>query len=166
MKKMSLLLVLACLVGGCSDLLNTPFPDAGGAPSPPADLAALLDAANAMRAEARTCGGDRFEPAPPLVWDGQLERAARSHTADMAAHAHFGHVGTDGSTVGERVSRAGYDWRRVGENLARADLAPEGVVALWAESAGHCANLMQPGFTEMGAAESAGYWTQVLGRPR
>ncbi len=164
MKKMSFLLALACLAGGCSDLLNSPIPEAE--PRPAAGFSAILDAANAMRAEARTCGDVHFDPAPPLVWDGRLERAARSHTADMSVHTHFDHVGTDGSTVGDRVSRAGYDWQRVGENLARTDLAAEGIVALWAESPGHCANLMQPGFTEMGSAEASGYWTQVLGRPR
>jgi uncharacterized protein YkwD len=84
----------------------------------------------------------------------------------MASHGVLAHVGSDGSTVGERVTRAGYDWRRVGENLAHAYRPASEVVDLWLMSPGHCANVMHPGYVEMGVAEREGYWTQVLGRPR
>ena len=62
-------------------------------------------------------------------------------------------------------TRAGYDWRRVGENLARAEMPAAEVVELWLASPGHCANVMHPGHVEMGVAGLDGYWTQVFGRP-
>jgi uncharacterized protein YkwD len=133
---------------------------------PSAELAAMLAAVNDLRAEGRTCGGERFGSAPPLVWNGRLEAAADAHTRDMAGHSHFDHVGTDGSTVGDRVTRQGYAWRRVGENIARYQQTVDQVVAAWAESPGHCANLMNPSYAEFGAAEADRYWTQVFGRPR
>jgi uncharacterized protein YkwD len=112
------------------------------------------------------CGGESFGAAGPVAWNGRLERAAEAHTVDMVIHAYFAHVGTDGSSVGDRVSRVGYDWRRVGENLARANRTAPEVVQLWLDSPAHCANLMHPGFSEMGVYEQDGYWTQVFGRPR
>jgi uncharacterized protein YkwD len=44
----------------------------------------------------------------------------------------------------------------------------------WLDSPGHCANIMNDDFTEMGAAYAVNtarepariYWTQVLGTPR
>ncbi|BDG29526.1 CAP domain-containing protein [Thermus thermophilus] len=64
----------------------------------------VLEALNRIRAEGRACG----PAAPPLAWDARLTAAARAHTEDMAAHGFLGHVGTDGSTVRERVEREGY----------------------------------------------------------
>ena len=57
-------------------------------------------------------------PAPPLIWDSRLEAAAERHSRDMAEHGHFDHRGSDGLGTGERVRRAGYDWRVIGENIA------------------------------------------------
>lgn len=92
----------------------------------------------------------------------------------MAAHRHFAHTGTDGSEVGMRATRAGYRWRMIGENIAAGQNSAREAVASWIESPGHCANLMNPAFTEMGAgygisrARMPGfaYWTQVFGMPK
>lgn len=167
MKPCILALVLAAgfLAAGCDGITDLlPYDEPVDPPS--AEWSAMLGAVNALRAEGRSCGGDYFAPAPPLAWNGRLEAAADVHTGDMAAHDHFNHVGTDGSTVGDRVSREGYAWRRVGENIARYQDSVEDVVSDWAESPGHCANLMDPSFAEFGAAERELYWTQVFGRPR
>jgi uncharacterized protein YkwD len=132
---------------------------------PPAAYADLVAAVNEARAVPRMCGDQAFGATAPVAWDGRLERAAERHTLDMAAHGVLSHIGSDGSTVGERVTRAGYDWRRVGENLARAQMPAAEVVELWLASPGHCANVMHPGHVEMGVAGLDGYWTQVFGRP-
>jgi len=134
--------------------------------SPPPAYVSMISAVNAARAHPRTCGSESFGAAGPVSWNGRLERAAYTHTADMVLNDYFDHVGSDGSTVGTRVSRVGYNWRRVGENLAHANRSAEEVVNLWLASPGHCANLMHPSFTEIGINEQDGYWTQVFGRQR
>ncbi|MDX1419059.1 MAG: CAP domain-containing protein [Rubricoccaceae bacterium] len=156
---------LACAVLlGCDGVVEL-LPDSVAEP-PSAEDAAMLAAVNAHRAAGRDCGGERHGPAPPLVWNGHLAAAAGVHTHDMAVTGRFDHTGSDGSTVGERVSRTGYAWQRVGENIARGQPSVEAVVADWVASAGHCANLMNPSFVEFGAAEQDRYWTQVFARPR
>jgi uncharacterized protein YkwD len=134
----------------------------------------ILDAVNLARARSRTCGARDFRPAAPLRWNGTLGQTALLHSRDMADQHYFSHTGRDGSTVGKRAMQAGYSWSRVGENIAVGQETPDEVVATWLASAGHCANIMDPAFTEMGAGyavnraseEPRPYWTQVFGNPR
>jgi len=51
----------------------------------------------------------------PLDWDGTLAHAARLHSADMAYNNFMDHEGSDGSSVGERVTRVGWTWQTVKE---------------------------------------------------
>jgi uncharacterized protein YkwD len=133
----------------------------------------VLALTNEARSHARRCGGASFPAAPPLALNAALERAALAHSQDMAAHNYMDHTGRDGSSPADRITRAGYKWRMVGENLAIGVMTPEEAVAGWLQSPHHCENLMTAGFTAMGvafavnAASDAGvYWTQTFGTPR
>jgi uncharacterized protein YkwD len=135
---------------------------------------AILQAVNAARAAPRTCGEQSFAAAPPVSWNAALGAAALAHSRDMANQKYFSHQGKDGTVAGDRARQAGYDWRRIGENIAVGMRSPEAAVAGWLASPGHCANIMAPGFTEMGAGYGVSYarpggtvyWTQVFGAPR
>jgi uncharacterized protein YkwD len=141
------------------------WPDAGQA---------ILELVNAARAAPRSCGDQPFAAAPPVTWSGLLADAALAHSEDMARNRYFRHEGSDGSHAGERARRARYDWRGIGENIASGQASPEEAVAGWLSSPGHCANLMNPRFTQMGAAYAINrasetgtvYWTQVFAAPR
>ena len=134
----------------------------------------ILDEVNAARASARSCGKQAFPAAPPLSWNPALGDAALAHSRDMATGRYFSHRGKDGSQAADRALRAGYTWRRVGENIAFGQRSPHEAVEGWLDSPGHCANIMNRDFTEMGAAygvtpeRQSGviYWTQVFGAPR
>lgn len=135
---------------------------------------AILADVNAARASGRSCGDRRFGPAPPVRWNPALGQAALGHSRDMATQRYFNHKAKDGSQVAQRTTRAGYQWGRVGENIAFGQSTPGEAVAGWLDSPGHCANIMNPGFTEMGAAYGIAaerrsglvYWTQVFAAPR
>ncbi len=133
----------------------------------------VLGLVNGARAEPRTCGAQRFSAAPPLAWHPQLAQAALAHSRDMAQRDYFRHAGKDGSEVGDRAKRQGYEWRRIGENIATGQGSAAQAVAGWLASPGHCANIMNPEFTDSGAAYAVNtgsdtviYWTQVFGTPR
>jgi len=94
---------------------------------------------------------------------------------DMASRGEVGHAGSDGSTADERLAREGYQWGRVGENVAVGYPSADEVVRAWLSSKGHCMNIMNPGFNEIGSAWAWGvyqgvsyarYWTLVLGIAR
>ena len=133
----------------------------------------VLEQVNRAREKSRQCGDKLFHAAPPLRWNDKLAQAARKHSADMASKSYFAHEGRDGSTLADRVQAEQYRWRRIGENIAAGHGSAGMTVQGWLASPGHCANIMDGSFTEMGAAyvydadsETGIYWTQVFGRPR
>jgi len=133
----------------------------------------VLDLVNQTRATARYCGNKSFNASRPVRWNAALAEASQLHAVEMARYNYFSHSGRDGSDPAQRVERAGYSYRSTGENIAAGQTQPEEVVAGWIKSPEHCANLMNPGFTEMGAAvavdrssEMGVYWTQAFGSPR
>ncbi len=133
----------------------------------------ILAAANAARAKGATCGSVAYPPVPPLVWNEALAAASRGHSLDMATQHYYDHQGKDGRLVTARAGAAGYHSRRLGENIAVGQRSAEEVANAWLTSPGHCANIMEPEFREMGVAyairDISGkprvYWTQVFGKP-
>ena len=91
--------------------------------------------------------------------------AAQRHSTDMDTTGFMGHTGSDGSTLSLRVEREGYAWRALGENVARGYVTPEAVMSAWLASDGHCANVMNPAFDELGLGLEGWSWTQVFARP-
>jgi uncharacterized protein YkwD len=133
----------------------------------------VLQRVNAARSQARRCGGTSYQAAPPVALSSMLNRAALLHAQDMARNSHFEHEGTDGSTPAERITRVGYRWRRVAENIAAGAPTAETVVDGWLKSPGHCANIMGMEYREMGIAfavepKSAAriYWSQEFATQR
>ena len=130
----------------------------------------LLATLNSARAQPRQCGSQAFSAAPPLAWNATLASAAESHTRSMANNNFFDHKDRDGRTPGDRAELAGYDYQQVGENIAAGQDSVRKVVDGWIASPGHCANLMNPQFRELGAAyatdpksDAAIYWTAMFG---
>jgi uncharacterized protein YkwD len=145
---------------------------------PPAASAAMvanevLQLINQARARARRCGSKRFSAAGTLSLNPTLTRAAAAHAKDMVTHNHVAHEGSDGSSPGVRATRAGYAWKSIGENVAAGQLSAAEVVEGWLSSPGHCSNIMDADFKEMGIAfvvdpktDLGIYWAQVFGEPQ
>lgn len=131
-----------------------------------------VDLINEARRQPRLCGRTELAAAAPLRQSSLLQRAAQIHARDLAAIHTLGHEGSDGSRPADRVSRVGYTWSAVAENVAAGPATAEGTVAIWLASPGHCANLMSDRYSETGVAyavDSSGdgrvYWVQVFARP-
>jgi serralysin len=103
-----------------------------------------------------------------LAPDDDLALAAARHSQWMIDTDTFSHTGSGGSSAGARAADAGYDWNRVGENLAMLgttgsiDLqdAIEAHHAGLFRSAGHRANMMDESFREVGIGQETGGFTQ------
>ena len=133
----------------------------------------LLAELNAARSRPHQCGTQSFAAAPPLTWNPTLASAAEEHSRSMANNNYFDHKDRDGRTPGDRAELAGYSGVQVGENIAAGQDTASRVVAGWVASPGHCANLMNPQFQELGAAyavdpksDSGIYWTTMFGAPQ
>ena len=103
---------------------------------------------------------------PPLQWDNKLGAAARAHSEDMARNNFMSHTGSNGSNLGERVTRAGFNWSRVAENVAAGQQTPEAVINSWMNSPGHRTNILDPTLTHLGVGFVSNRWTQNFGTPR
>lgn len=134
--------------------------------------ARVVELVNAARVHGRKCGQERYPAAPPLSVSRDLNDAAAGHARDMARRKYFEHRGRDGSQPRDRVLRAGYKSRLTGENIALGPVSAEEVVAGWLDSPGHCANIMDARFQEIGVGVATGrgrgqiYWVQNFGTPR
>jgi uncharacterized protein YkwD len=104
----------------------------------------------------------------PLTVNAKLTKAAQAHSADMAAHQNMSHTGSDGSSPGDRITRAGYTWSAYGENVAYGYATPEQVMTGWMNSPGHRANILNCSYKEIGVglAQPGSYWTQDFGTAR
>ncbi len=107
--------------------------------------------------------------------DPRLAAAASAHAADMAKRDFFDHRGPDGAGLAGRVTRAGYAYGHVAENIAGGQRRAEQVVASWMSSAGHRRNLLNAEAVDAGigyvdAPDDGGgvryrhYWVAIFGR--
>jgi uncharacterized protein YkwD len=123
----------------------------------------LLQLVNDARKKGCNCGDTYYDAVPPLSWNDQLEKAALAHSSDMNQNKYFSHIGQDGSNAGDRILNAGYSWKFYGENIAEGYKTEQEVVEGWLSSPGHCRNIMNKSYKEMGVARTGDYWTQAFG---
>jgi uncharacterized protein YkwD len=107
---------------------------------------------------------------PKLTPSTKLDRSAQGWTDSMVESDEFTH----GSAFMDRISAVGFDWTIAGENIATGYETPSSVVQAWMRSPGHCANILDPAYREVGTGLSArriprastvvGTWTQDFGR--
>jgi uncharacterized protein YkwD len=122
---------------------------------PNADRRATTRDAAAMRA-AVLCLVNRQRTSrhlPALHANLRLDHSAQGWTNHMVAAGVFSH----GSHFAARISAAGYRWMNAGENIATGYPTPRAVVAAWMASTGHCHNILDPQFRDLGIG--------VLARP-
>ena len=106
---------------------------------------------------------------PALSINQRLNRSAQGWTNEMVGHRYFSH----GADFSARISAVGFDWSHAGENIATGFRTPAAVVRGWMASTGHCQNILNPIYREVGTgvsdhliggfSSSAGTWTQDFG---
>ena len=110
-----------------------------------------------------------------LTQNDILEAQATQYACEMIQGAFFGHVNPlTGTYLTDRSEEFGYDYRKVGENLAAVppeDCTPQAVMDYWMSSPSHRMNILEPDFTEIGIGIRTGgefgtYWVQEFGYPK
>jgi uncharacterized protein YkwD len=106
----------------------------------------------------------------------RLTKAAHRQARAMAARDFFSHTGADGSTPGQRLTRTGYIWGLVAENIAAGQKNPIDAIRTWLDSPGHRHNILMKGVIHIGLAHVRrapdpgevsfeDYWVMVLAAP-
>jgi uncharacterized protein YkwD len=106
---------------------------------------------------------------PRLHMNRRLNRSAQGWTNEMVRYESFSH----GADFAARISAVGFNWSDAGENIATGFRTPAAVVRGWMASTGHCQNILNPVFADVGTGVSersiagfssgAGTWTQDFG---
>jgi uncharacterized protein YkwD len=167
---LALLLVVAAASNGLSEAANLRQRNLGGTTiaTNVETYAAYNDYASAMLAavnKQRATSG-----LSALCLNSKLHSAAQRHSDDMAAKDYMAHDGSDGSTMSERITQAGYDWSAVAENVAAGQVDVDAVMVAWINSPEHLENIMGEDYTMFGSAYAFNkdgtyqhYWTQDFG---
>jgi len=87
---------------------------------------------------------------PPLIWSNTLANAARAHSVDIARNNITSHIGSDGSSVPERLSREGIEHVGWSENISFGSRTAEAAMASWMSSPAHRTNILNPSSTHLG----------------
>lgn len=108
---------------------------------------------------------------PALRENKRLNRSAQGWANVMVSHDVFSH----GADFASRITAAGFRWSTVGENIATGFRTPAAVVHAWMASPGHCRNILDPQFRDVGTgvrdlaisgfASGGGTWAQDFGLP-
>jgi uncharacterized protein YkwD len=101
-----------------------------------------------------------------------LNQAAQRHSCFMAAYNTMSHTGgpqPEYREMANRVTKTGYQFSRVGENVAAGQPTAESVMEAWLNSPGHRRNIENAEFDEIGLGIKSSetglrYWTQVFGK--
>lgn len=157
--------LLPLLLAGTGSVLAAPAGDCQP------DQRAGTEALNALRAQARQCGGVLLPAAPALRWQANLGESAQRYAVELARRDRLDHTGSAGTSLRTRLREAGYVMRVAGENLAGGPETLDEALAQWLASPAHCENLMAADFQEFGLACVAGsgalqrYWVLHLAAP-
>jgi uncharacterized protein YkwD len=83
---------------------------------------------------------------PPLDANSRLDRSAQLWTNTMVITGQFTH----GADFSARISATGFVWSFAGENIASGFQTPREVVDGWMGSTGHCQNILNPSYADVG----------------
>ncbi|MBI3631369.1 MAG: hypothetical protein HY219_00690 [Candidatus Staskawiczbacteria bacterium] len=110
----------------------------------------------------------------PLIENQKLDQAALLKAQDMLTKDYFSHQSPSGVTPWYWFSKAGYNYKYAGENLAIGFLNSEDVYRAWVNSASHKENIINPNYKEVGTAVLTGEFkgnnatviVQLFGNPK
>ncbi len=128
---------------------------------------ALGNATDQFSAFTTSVNAYRAPSVNPLAYNARLQGAAQTHANNMSTLGFTSHIGSDGSTVRDRVINQGYSPGWVGENIAKGQTSANQALTGWQNSPDHSANLFSSDLTEFGFAWARGnYWVMVLASPK
>jgi hypothetical protein len=88
----------------------------------------------------------------PLTLNSELSAAAAAKASDMFAKNYWAHNSPSGLTPWDFIIQSGYHYTVAGENLAKNFSDSKAVVDAWMASPSHRANMIKPGYKEIGFA--------------
>lgn len=104
----------------------------------------------------------------PLIVEASLGSAARLHSRNMLRHGFFDHTDPWAMGPGDRVALFDASPWAIGENISAGYTSSSSACRGWMASSGHRDNILDPGYTHIGAGFARGprgygyHYTQVF----
>ena len=112
---------------------------------PPDNVSNELDIANLINQQRNLNG------LPPVGLVSEITQAARRHSRDMADNNFTSHTGSDGSSGGQRMTEAGYNWSTWAEIIGWGwGGNTDSMINWWMNSSGHRAIILTGEFEDFG----------------
>ena len=107
---------------------------------------------------------------PRLANNWQLARVARFKSEDMRDSGYFSHTSPIYGSPFNMIRSFWISFSAAGENIAKGQKTPKEVMNSWMGSSGHRGNILNWGFTQIGAGyatdyRGTAYWTQMFIKP-
>jgi len=80
----------------------------------------------------------------------QLEKAAELRAFDIVSYNYFSHQSIEGMSKGEVATKSGYNYKLIGEILARKFNNNKDIFNAWMKSASHSAVILNPYYRDIG----------------
>mgnify|MGYP006144943157 CR=1 FL=1 len=88
-----------------------------------------------------------------LRWNAELSSSAWLKAQDMCDRDYWSHTNPDGEKAWGLIAAEGYDYRFVGENLAKGYDTESQIVDAWMESTTHRETMLNPVYEDVGYAQ-------------
>lgn len=111
----------------------------------------IFDLANSVRAQ---------RGLPLLEWNEEAASTARAHSKDMLDNNFFSHTSPNTGSMGNRLKKAGINYRTAGENIAYGQSDSINAHEGWMNSLGHRQNILNKDFKTLGVGVAGKYYTQ------
>jgi uncharacterized protein YkwD len=130
----------------------------------------LLQLVNEIRTEGCYCGNENVKPVNEVIWNEKLATIATQHSHDLFTYTsknenkfvYLSHIGTDGSTLEDRLNRANISAKNMRENIGYVQGNEQIIVDYWINNPESCKNLMHPTAASIGIGRSGNFWTMLL----
>lgn len=114
---------------------------------PPAEYEALVDELNRTRQQ-----HDR----KALAYNAKLQASACYKATEILSNNNWAHDNADGTETWVHFDKAGYEYTKAGENLAKGYSTNNAMVQAWLGSPSHRDNLLSDKYTEQGLCTKTG----------
>jgi uncharacterized protein YkwD len=142
--------LVVCLFAGTA----MAAPSESGALEPCLDeqqMQRAVEQLNALRRQPAPCA-QAVSAMQRLSWESRLATSAAEQARDLAVQDRLSHTDSRNRGLGVRLRSVGYAAAGAGENLAAGQNDFADTLQAWLVSPSHCANLMQPEYSDVGLA--------------
>lgn len=140
------------------------------------DQGKIIDEINILRADGCKCANTLLEDVAEVRWSLELADIAKAYTdhlfetnestSNRGGHVYLSHIGSDGSTLSDRLEEGEYEAKYIAESIAYLSGNESLTISHWLDNPVECKKIMSKNISEIGAARTGDFWVLLLAEPK